>query len=107
MVRACKVALRPIIEEEQTDQETIDSGTSMLRNRLGELEMLCLRPLLFHTEVTFSVVISLKGQLSDLRKLLIDDARKALAYWKSEVADEFKLTLTTVFQEVERLTARQ
>jgi DNA-binding NtrC family response regulator len=107
VVRACKVTLRPIIEEKKTDQEALESVDSAFRHRLSELELLCLRPLLFNSEVTFSVVHRLKGKLSYLRSLLIDDPRSALGYWNSEVADEFKLSLSAVFQEVERLTTRE
>jgi hypothetical protein len=49
----------------------------------------------------------LKGKLYHLHSLLRDDPQRAPGYWKREVAEEFKLSLTAVFQEVERVTARE
>jgi transcriptional regulator with AAA-type ATPase domain len=106
VVRACKVTLRPVIAPRKISPDTIEAVDSAFRHRLSELELLCLRPLLFNSEVAFSVVYRLKGKLSYLQSLLKADARKARSFWKKELADEFRLTLTAVFQEVERLTAR-
>jgi DNA-binding NtrC family response regulator len=107
VIRACKVTLRPVVEKRRIDAEAIESVDSPLRHRLSELEVLCMRPLLFHNEVTFSVVHQLKGKLSYFHSLLHSDPKAALSYWRDEVAGQFKLALSAVFGEVERLTGRE
>ena len=103
-MRACKVTLRPVVEEKKTDAQTAHSIQNLLHQRIQELEVLCMRPLLFHSEVAFSVVHRLKGRLFYFHSLLQSDPRSALRYWKKEVADEFKLVLSTIFHEVSLLT---
>ncbi len=104
-VRAIKVAMSPTLGEKKPDEASIRSAAATLGDRLREVEVLCMRPLLFGSEVTFSVVNQLKGKLSYFHSLLQKDFQIALSYWKDEVADEFNLTLSAVFREVERLTA--
>jgi DNA-binding NtrC family response regulator len=104
VVRATRITLQPVLERKRHDPGAAESVHVSLRERLNELELLCMRPLLFHSEVAFSVVYRLKGKLSYFGSLLKTDGAAALRYWRKEVADEFKLVLTTVFQEVQRLT---
>lgn len=105
VVRASKVVMRPALGEKKPEYAIVYSAQATLGDRLREIEVLCMRPLLFGGEVTFSVVNRLKGKLSYFHSLLQKDVQIALSYWKDEVADEFKLVLSAVFQEVERLTA--
>ena len=104
VVRACQVALKPIVEEGKLDGSTAGAVQASLGQRLGELELLCLRPLLFQSELAFTVIYRLKGKLSDLHRLLGKNIDIALNYWRSDVAEEFKLALSAVFREVEELT---
>ena len=106
VVRACQVALRPIVEGGKADNYTTASVQASLGQRLGELELLCLRPLLFQSELAFSVIYRLKGKLSYLHGLLGKDVGFALNYWRSDVSEEFKLALSAIFREVEELTGR-
>lgn len=76
-----------------------------LRARLGELDALCLNPLMFHSKVTFDVIDGLKDKLSYFYGLLAGDPKVAFGFWKSEVTRELKLALTAIFQESERLEA--
>ena len=105
VLRACVVSARPLIEANLTDLATAASVRASLRTRLGELEVLCLNPLLFHSKVTFDVVDSLKERLSYFCGLLEGDGRIALSFWRNEVNREMKLALTAIFQESERLEA--
>ena len=105
VLRACVVSARPLVEGNQTDIATAASVQASLRTRLGELEVLCLNPLLFHSKVTFDVVDGLKEKLSYFCGLLEGDGKVALSYWKNEVNREMKLALTAIFQESERLDA--
>ena len=105
VLRACVVSVRPLAEGNQTDVATAASVRASLRARLGELEVLCLNPLLFHSKVTFDVVDGLKEKLSYFYGLLEGDGKVALSFWKNEVSREMKLALTAIFQESERLEA--
>jgi transcriptional regulator with AAA-type ATPase domain len=105
VLRACTVSARPLVECGQPDGATSTALRVSLRARLGELEQLCLNPLLFHGKITFDVVDGLKEKLSYFYRLLEGDGKVALAYWKNEVTRELKLALTAIFQESERLEA--
>lgn len=105
VLRACVVSARPLIETRTMDLATAASVRASLRTRLGELEVLCLNPLRFHSKVTFDVVDSLKERLSFFSGLLEGDGQIALSFWRNEVSREMKLALTSIFQESERLEA--
>jgi transcriptional regulator with GAF, ATPase, and Fis domain len=105
VLRACVVSARPLVEANQTDVATAATVRASLRVRLGELEVLCLNPLLFHSKVTFDVVDALKEKLSYFYRLLDGDGKVALSYWMNEVSREMRLALTAIFQESERLDA--
>lgn len=105
VLRACTVSARPLVQAGQTDSATSAAVRAALRSRLGELEQLCLNPLLFHSKVTFDVLDGLKEKLSYFYGVLEGDSKVALAYWRNEVTRELKLALTAIFQESERLEA--
>jgi hypothetical protein len=105
VLRACVVSARPLSEAGQTDAATASAVSASLRTRLTELEALCLRPLMFHNQVTFDVVDAVKDKLSYFYGLLEGDPTVARGYWKNEVTRELKLAFTSIFQESERLEA--
>ena len=105
VLRACVVSARPLVEANKTETATAASVRASLRTRLGELEVLCLNPLLFHSTVTFDVVDRLKEKISYFCGLLEGDTQIALSYWKNEVSRDMKLALIAIFQESERLEA--
>jgi transcriptional regulator with GAF, ATPase, and Fis domain len=105
VLRACVVSARPLSEAGQTDEATAAAVSASLRTRLTELEALCLRPLMFHSQVTFDVVDGAKERMSYFYGLLEGDGKIAQGYWKNEVTRELKLALTAIFQESERLEA--
>jgi len=105
VLRACVVSARPLVEANKTETATAASVRASLRTRLGELEVLCLNPLLFHSTLTFDVVDRLKEKISYFCGLLEGDAQIALSYWKNEVSRDMKLALIAMFQESERLEA--
>jgi transcriptional regulator with GAF, ATPase, and Fis domain len=105
VLRACAVSAAPLVKSGQTDLAAASSVRLSLRTRLGELEQMCLNPLLFHSKVTFDVVEGLTEKLSYFYGLLESDAKVAAGYWKNEVTREIKLAITSIFQESERLEA--
>lgn len=103
VVRASSVTLMPIIENNDPDAKSVVSVRESLSYRLNELEMLTLKPLLFHSEVSFSAVYGLKGKLAYFQNLLKDDSKSAQNFWKQELENEFKSVLSIVFKEIERV----
>lgn len=67
------------------DSGQAEAVEDLLRHRLGELEALCLQPLLFHKESVFSEVHRLKGTLAFFQGLLQKDAREAARYLQKDV----------------------
>jgi DNA-binding NtrC family response regulator len=105
VLRACMMSVKPLVEIGQIDLARIASARSSLRTRLGELEVLLLNPLMFHTVVTFDLVDGIKEKMSCFCGMLDGDPRIAVNYWKNEVTREFKVALSAIFQESERLEA--
>lgn len=103
VIRATEVTLRPLAAVQKLDQETARSVAPGLSYRLGELEMLCLRRVLFHSHPTYLMVHNLKKKLSDLQGLLKDGSPAALNLWKSELTPEFRLASAAIFKEVDAL----
>jgi transcriptional regulator with AAA-type ATPase domain len=104
VIRATKITLRPIVEGSKLDRESMAAVLPGLDLRLNELDVLCYRPLLFHSEMTFNLVHRLKGKLTYLQGLLQQqDGQEARRYWQDETAEEFRLVLSTIFQEVDTL----
>jgi DNA-binding NtrC family response regulator len=105
VVRACKVAVRPVVVQGRTTRRTVLSVQETMQRLLNEIDLLCLHPLLFHSETAFTVVYRLKGKLTYFLSLLPAESQQATRHWKQDVAGEFKQVLTILFQEVEQLLA--
>ena len=105
VLRACVVSARPLVEGNQGGNEISASVGQSLRARLGELEVLCLNPLRFHSKVIFNVVDGLRGKISHFCALLEADGMVAPGYWKNDVSPDMQLALSAMFQESERLEA--
>jgi len=103
VLRACVVSAQPVIDAGETS--AIDTGAveDALKLRLSELEALCMRPLLFHSETTFDVVDGAKEKLSQFTRRLSQDSSEAASYWNKEVARDLKVALSAIFQETDRL----
>ncbi|OGP79631.1 MAG: hypothetical protein A2Z26_03650 [Deltaproteobacteria bacterium RBG_16_66_15] len=67
------------------DGGAVEAVADLLRQRFGELEVLCLQPLLFHKESVFAEVNRFKGSLAFFQGLLQKDAREAVRYLKKDV----------------------
>src|SRR5262245_37856964 len=105
VLRACAVSVRPLVEGNRADVTTAASVRASLRTRLGELEVLCLNPMLLHSNLTFDLVDRLKERISYCCGLLEGDPGVAVSYWKNEVAGPLKMALAGIFQEAQRLEA--
>lgn len=67
------------------DGSVVEAVAELLRQRFGELEVLCLQPLLFHKETVFAEVNRFKGSLVFFQGLLQKDSREAARYLKKDV----------------------
>lgn len=105
VIRTFNGTLQPVVVEGKIDKHTVDSVQALIYHRLDELELLCQRPMLFPGKATFDVVYQLKGSLSYFRGLLQMDVKEALLYWKDKMAEQLKLALSAISQEVEQLLA--
>lgn len=103
VVRACKVDARPVVVDGKTDPETVGSVHRAMLQHLEEIDAICLHPLRFHSEATFTVVYELKGKLMYLCELLPTNVPEARAYWAGELKGHIKKTGHEVFREFSRL----
>ncbi|MBI2837266.1 MAG: sigma-54-dependent Fis family transcriptional regulator [Acidobacteria bacterium] len=99
VIQAGRVAARALLEEKLVNRP----AELAFRDRLAELDSLCRHPLLFQSEVTFSVVHRLQGKLAYFHSLLPGGTKAAARYWKRDVVEDLKLATSTIFQEVGRL----
>lgn len=106
VVRAVEVSLRPLVGERRTDPDSIAKVRSALCRRIEELELLCLHPLLFRSEVTFAIIHQLKGKASYFLSLLDKDVHSALAYCKGDLSELLKLARQAIFEEAGQLTGK-
>ena len=100
VVRAAEVALRPVADGRPCDAEAVRAAVG---RHLEELEILCLHPLLFHSNAMFSTVCELKGQLAHLHGLLGQNLPAAADYLNHTLAERFRRASHAIFGEVERL----
>ncbi len=102
VIQAGRVAARALLDEKLVNRP----AELAFRDRLAELDSLCQHPLLFQSEVTFSVVHRLQGKLAYFHSLLPGGTKAAARYWKREVVEDLKFATSTIFQEVGRLVNR-
>lgn len=102
VIQAGRVAARALLEEKLINRP----AELAFSDRLAELDSLCQHPLLFQSEVTFTVVHRLQGKLAYFHSLLPGGTKAAARYWKREVVEDLKLVTSTIFQEVGRLMSR-
>lgn len=102
VLRAAQVALRPLRTVGPVREE-LGSLASVIEQRVNELEILCLKPLLFHAEVAFSIVRRVKDRLRELAAALRANPEQARALWSRELEGDFALAGSTIFGEVGQL----
>lgn len=105
VLRAAQVGLRPLSADQPLDRSGVAPVAAALEHRMSELELLCLRPLLFHGEAAFGAVRRVKDRLGSLVGTLRTDPVAVRDRWWGELDQDFASALTTIFQEVDRLLA--
>jgi hypothetical protein len=105
VIRAAQVPLRDVMKGRDRTPERFDLIAKATEDRVNELEVLCARPLLFHSARTFGLVRRLKERLRDFAERLRANPEQALNYWRAEMEPEFEYARNAAFEEVERVLA--
>jgi two-component system response regulator PilR (NtrC family) len=105
VLRAIQVAIEPLLEIGIVAAGERERLSVVLRNRISELDLLLLRPLLFHDEVVFGLCAGLRDRIVRLQSSLEKDSSAVRGMWHDELAGQFQLALKLLFQEVEELLA--
>lgn len=101
-LRACEVAMRPLLGKKRPNRVALDRMGEALRRYSGELEMLGLHPLLFADNGTFKAVEQFKGGLVDFLQVLQAHPGKAKDAWHSPLAGLLQAASQAVFRQVDR-----
>lgn len=103
VLQAVRVVLQPVIAQRNPPAEAVDRLQANMLLRSNEVDILCARPLLFHSEVVFNTIHGLKGKIAYLLGVLSDDAARAVQYARAVLRPELEQAGSAVFKEVERL----
>ncbi|MFH0953764.1 MAG: sigma 54-interacting transcriptional regulator [Verrucomicrobiota bacterium] len=102
-VRAAKVALRPLQQRGKPRPETVAIVQEQIRRRLAELDVLCLRPLLFGDHATYAAIYELKGRLHYFWRLLQSDEKASTRFSQDDLLNQFKNATMALFEASGRL----
>jgi DNA-binding NtrC family response regulator len=102
VLRAAHMAARPARGGRQAPDA---AATEALEQRVNELELLCLRPLLFHGEQAFAQVEKAKAGLERFAAALRAGRPGTRALWRNDVEPALDAALSILFREVEKLLA--
>ena len=102
-LRATQVRLRDVMKGRSHVPETFEAIAEATDDRVNELEVLCLHPLLFSSRALFEVVRRLKEKLREFSERLRKDPEPALEFWRKELEPDFAYALTMLFEEVDEL----
>ena len=101
VVQACKATFCGIADGKKSDPARDANFRSFMQYRLNELENLCLQPVLFHNEETFSLVYKLKGKLIYFLDVVeLNKDRGYIHKSKSEIGPLFKKVQAAIVKEV-------
>jgi hypothetical protein len=103
VLRRFKRALRPVILDCRTDEDTAQTVVSAAGVHLEQLDELSDRPGRFFRWEAFSPVLEIKGRLRTFVQVLDAKPHDAPARWTAGLDDELKRVLATLLGEAERL----
>ncbi len=103
VVRACAVTLGPVLRAADVQRRVVQSALGGLRRHARELEVLCLRPALFHSEAVFTRVRGLAETLATLVRTAAEDPAAVASLRRPALEHDLDLAGSTVFREIERL----
>jgi DNA-binding NtrC family response regulator len=102
-LRACEVALRPMTGGKRLPRTMMARMAEVLRRHAGELELLCLHPLLFADSGTFKAVDQFKWGVVDFLHVLQVHPGKAKETWDNPLSRLLQQASKAVFQQVDRV----
>lgn len=102
-LRACEVALRPMSGGKRVPRTMMAQMADVLRRHAGELELLCLHPLLFADGGTFRAVDQFKWGVVDFLHVLQVHPAKARDAWDNPLSRLLQQATNAVFQQVARM----
>jgi hypothetical protein len=107
VLRASKLAVRPLLLKPPKGRPAAPLPVikADVEQSLHELDLLCLRPLLFHTEHTYRAIYRFKGQLSELYSSSLGSAKKGKRFWDANVSPAYQQATSILFKEMKRLMA--
>lgn len=103
IVRACEVTLGPLVDGRRRPSAALRRS---FKHRLNELDLVCLQPALFSSDVAFQVVARLKDGLKTMHERLDGDLAGLRQQWTEALVPAFALTLSAVLREIDRLAKR-
>ena len=104
VVQACEVAIRSLIQPGNTTNKKRQGELhEALQYRLSELELLTLRPLLFHSEETYDAMSKFKSTFQSFCQQLEHEPTRAVEFWQTEGESSLKQVVSSLFAEVQRL----
>lgn len=107
ILRACEVAVRPVLTGKRSNRKVWMRVEEALRRHAGELEILCLHPLLFTDNGAFKSVERFKCGVVDFLHVLQARPSQAKDLWDKKLADELHDASRAVFRQVDRLVKGQ
>jgi DNA-binding NtrC family response regulator len=104
VVQACRAS---VVELEKlgnaADETARRTAHTAFQHRLSELELLTLRPLLFHGRETYAAVDKFKYAFHAFSRQLESQPAPALQFWRTEGEAALKKVVSALFAEVQRV----
>ena len=103
ILRACEVVIQPVLARKRPLRQAGRRAEDALRRHAGELEILCLHPLLFTDNGTFKAVEQFKCGLVGFLHMLQNHPTQAKDFWEKQLSAAFNAASRSVFRQVDRL----
>jgi transcriptional regulator with PAS, ATPase and Fis domain len=103
VLRAIKVALRPIFTCKAVTSQARANIYSMATTQVAELDILCLRPNLFQKKETYDRVRKLKDLYRDFLSILKKSTKRARENWDNSIDAEYEEVMSLLFIKIEEL----
>ena len=103
VLRACEVVIQPVLARKRLLRQAGRRAEDALRRHAGELQILCLHPLLFTDNGTFKAVEQFKCGLVGFLHVLQTHPTQAKDFWDKQLSAAFNAASKSVFRQVDRL----
>ncbi|MBN2103747.1 sigma-54-dependent Fis family transcriptional regulator [bacterium] len=106
VLRAIEITLSPVLTMQKNEREIKEEIEERLYRHFSELETLLLHPALFRKPRVYSQIRKLSDLLHNFRKQIKTSIKKAVQYWKEDIADQYIVTQGIIIQEIEDIVSR-